>query len=53
MIFILCISSHYQPLNHIHQFYCLLYQTRKVLSLLGFENVNPENNKFQKKSYLD
>ncbi len=52
-IFIFINPTDFQPFKQNTPFCYLLYKTRKVLSLLGFENVNPENDKFQKKSYLD
>lgn len=53
LVFIFIELAVFQRINKYCRFACLLYQTRKVLSVQGFENVNPENDNFQKKFYLD
>ena len=46
----LSISQH---VNNLYGFFFFRYHTRNRLLLQGFVNVNPENDKFQKKSYLE
>ena len=56
MLFLLQYFAYLPIIQHfviLYGFFCLLYHTRKWLLLQGFVNVNPENDKFQKKSYLE